>query len=38
MDIDDWVGKIHCGHVLDILRVMPSKLVDVVVTSPPYRS
>ena len=34
--IDEWTNKIHCGHVLDILRQMPSKMVDVCVTSPPY--
>ncbi len=36
MKIDDWINKIHNGHVIDILNEMPSNNVNVVVTSPPY--
>ena len=31
-----WLNKIHQGHVLNILKQMPSDLVDCVITSPPY--
>ena len=33
-----WCDKIHCGDMLDVLRVMPSGSVDLVVTSPPYNA
>jgi len=36
MHINDWVNKIYNGHILDILKEIPSRTVDVVVTSPPY--
>jgi len=36
LKIDDWTNKIHNGHVLDILKEIPNRSVDVVVTSPPY--
>lgn len=29
-------AKIICGHVLDVLKEMPSESVDMVMTSPPY--
>ena len=28
--------KIVCGHVLDVLKVMPDESIDTIVTSPPY--
>jgi len=36
MKIQDWVNCIHNGHVVDILKEMPSRSIDVAVTSPPY--
>lgn len=36
MKIEDWTNKIHNGHVVDILKEMPSRSIDVAVTSPPY--
>ena len=33
-----WCDKIHCGDILDVLRVMPSGSVDLIVTSPPYNA
>jgi len=36
MRINDWVNKIHNGHILNILKEIPSRSIDVVVTSPPY--
>lgn len=27
---------VYCGHVLDILRLMPDDSIDMVMTSPPY--
>jgi len=36
MKIEDWTNKIHNGHVVDILREIPSRSIDVCVTSPPY--
>jgi len=32
----EWINKIHCGHVLDILKKMPSDFIDCIITSPPY--
>lgn len=37
-EIDKWTGKIHQGHVIDVLRSMPAKSIHCVVTSPPYWS
>ena len=33
---EQWINKVHQGHVLNILKQMPSELVDCVITSPPY--
>ncbi len=30
------INKIYCGHILDILSMLPANSVDCVVTSPPY--
>ena len=35
---EQWINKVHQGHVLNILKQMPSELVDCVITSPPYRA
>ena len=34
--LDDWVGRIHLGDCLEIMRQMPPESVKTVVTSPPY--
>ncbi len=34
--LDSFLNKINCGDVLKILRQIPDKSVDLVVTSPPY--
>jgi site-specific DNA-methyltransferase (adenine-specific) len=36
MDIDNYKNKIICGDCLTIMKQMPDKCVDLVVTSPPY--
>lgn len=36
LDINDLVGKIHPGDCLDIMKQMPDKCVDLVLTDPPY--
>jgi modification methylase len=33
---DDFINKIICGDTLDIMKKMPDKSVDLVITSPPY--
>ena len=33
-----WCDKIHCGDILNVLRVMPDKSVDLIITSPPYNA
>lgn len=33
---DDFIGKVIQGDCLDVMRQMPDKCVDLVVTSPPY--
>jgi site-specific DNA-methyltransferase (adenine-specific) len=33
---DDFIDRIICGDCLEILRMMPDRSVDLVVTSPPY--
>jgi len=33
---DDYINKIICGDCLEIMRQMPDKCIDLVVTSPPY--
>ncbi len=34
-DISEFVNKIHCGDCLDLMREMPDKSVDAIVTDPP---
>ena len=34
--MDQWKNKIHVGDCLTVMRQMPDKSIDVVVTSPPY--
>lgn len=34
--LDDFIGKITCADCLDILRQLPDKCVDLVLTDPPY--
>lgn len=29
-------GVLYCGHILDVLKAMPSESIDLIVTSPPY--
>lgn len=36
MSIEPWKNKIHVGDSLALMRQMPDKSVDLVVTSPPY--
>jgi len=36
VSVEQFINKVHNGHVLGILKLMPSKSVDCVVTSPPY--
>jgi len=31
-------GILYCGHVLDVLKLIPDESVDLIVTSPPYSS
>ena len=33
---EDFINKIVCGDVLEIMKQIPDKSVDLVVTSPPY--
>jgi modification methylase len=33
---EDYINKIICGHSLEIMKGMPDKCIDLVVTSPPY--
>lgn len=33
---DDYINKIICGDCLEIMKQMPDKCIDLVVTSPPY--
>lgn len=35
-DLEDWGNKIILGDCLDILQSIPSNIVDLIVTSPPY--
>ena len=32
----DFINKVHCGDVLDIMGKLPDNSIDLVVTSPPY--
>jgi len=34
--IEDYINKIYCGDCLEIMKGMPNKSVDLVVTDPPY--
>ena len=36
MNLDDLIGKITCADCLDILKQLPDKCVDLVLTDPPY--
>jgi modification methylase len=33
---EDFINKIICGDVLDVMKVIPNESLDLVVTSPPY--
>ena len=35
-DLDEFIGKVVCGHNVDVLRDFPDDSIDLVVTSPPY--
>ena len=35
-DINGMIGKIHCGDCLEVMKQMPDKCVDLVLTDPPY--
>ena len=35
-DISEFINKIHCCDCLDLMREMPDKCVDLVLTDPPY--
>jgi len=34
--IKPWLSKFHCGDCVELMRQMPEKSVDAIVTSPPY--
>lgn len=36
LNINDYIGKIVCADCMDILKQLPDKCVDLVITSPPY--
>ena len=36
LNIDEMLGKIYCADCLEIMRQMPDKCVDLVLTDPPY--
>ena len=36
IDINDLIGKITCADCMDILKQMPDKCIDLVLTDPPY--
>ncbi len=36
MRMKKWINGIHCGDCLELMRKMPEKCIDLVVTSPPY--
>lgn len=36
MTLDDLIGKITCADCLDILKQLPDKCIDLVLTDPPY--
>ena len=35
-DQTDWMGNVHIGDCLDVMRELPDNCVDLIVTSPPY--
>jgi site-specific DNA-methyltransferase (adenine-specific) len=36
MNINNFIGKIHLGDCLDIMRDIPDKSIDLILTDPPY--
>ena len=36
LNINDMTGKIYCGDCLEVMKQMPDKCVDLVLTDPPY--
>lgn len=34
--LESWLGQVHCGDCIDVMRQLPSKSIKVIVTSPPY--
>lgn len=36
MNLDDLTGRIICADCLDVLKQLPDKCVDLVLTDPPY--
>lgn len=36
MKLEDLIGKITCADCLDILKQLPDKCIDLVLTDPPY--
>jgi len=36
VDLSAWVGKVHCGDCLDLLKQIPDQSIDAVITDPPY--
>jgi site-specific DNA-methyltransferase (adenine-specific) len=35
-DLSAWVGKVHCGDCLEVLKGLPDCSVDSIITDPPY--
>jgi DNA modification methylase len=35
-EISELLNKVHCGDCLELMREMPDKSVDLVLTDPPY--
>lgn len=35
-EIEDLIGQIHCADCMDILRQLPDKCIDLILTDPPY--
>ena len=38
IDVNDLIGKITCADCLDILKQLPDKCIDLVLTDPPYNA
>ena len=36
MELNDLIGKITCADCMDILKQLPDKCIDLVLTDPPY--